>query len=92
MAVATPTNNPESEGTFSMRSSHTLDAIGVTFDDGHLVADAGLVQTATLAQHLGLRALFNDHVELGDAAGHANVWARRVRVRFRERDALGGAR
>jgi len=56
-----------------MRSSHSLDAIGVTFDDERLVADAGLILPATLAQHLGLRELFDEHVDLGDAAGHANV-------------------
>jgi len=56
-----------------MSSSHSLDAIGVTFDDGRLVADAGLIQPATLAQHLGLRGLFDTHVDLGDAAGRANV-------------------
>jgi len=56
-----------------MRSSHSLDAVAVTFDDGRLVGDAGLVLPATLAQHLGLRELFDDHVDLGDAAGHANV-------------------
>jgi len=56
-----------------MRSSHSLDAIGVTFDDERLVANAGLVLAATLAQHLGLKQLFDDHVDLGDAPGHANV-------------------
>ncbi len=56
-----------------MRSSHSLDAIAVTFDDERLVADAGLMLPATLAQHLGLRELFDDHVDLGDAVGHANV-------------------
>jgi hypothetical protein len=56
-----------------MRSSHSLDAIEVTFDDERLVADAGLMLPATLAQHLGLRELFDDHVDLGAAAGHANV-------------------
>jgi hypothetical protein len=56
-----------------MSSSHSLDAIEVIFDDERLVADAGLIQPATLAQHLGLRALFDTHVDLGDAAGHANV-------------------
>ena len=48
----------------------------MTFDDEHAVADAGLILPATLAQHLGLRALFDDHVDLGDAAGHANVGAK----------------
>jgi len=56
-----------------MQSSHSLDAICVIFDDEHLVADAGLIQPATLAQHLGLRELFEDRVELGDAPGRANV-------------------
>ncbi len=56
-----------------MRSSHSLDAMAVTFDDGRLVADAGLILPATLAQHLGLRELFDEHVDLGDAVGHANV-------------------
>jgi len=56
-----------------MRSSHSLDAIGVTFDDGHAVANAGLIAPATLAQHLGLRELFDKYVDLGDAAGRANV-------------------
>ncbi len=73
MAVARPASNPESEGTFLMRSSHSLDAVGVTFDDDHLVANAGLIQTATLAQHLGLKGLFDTYVDLGSAAGHANV-------------------
>lgn len=56
-----------------MSSSHSLDAIEVTFDDERLVADAGLIEPATLAQHLGLRGLFDTHVDLGDAAGRANV-------------------
>ncbi|MEA2931881.1 MAG: hypothetical protein QOI56_666 [Actinomycetota bacterium] len=56
-----------------MRSSHSLDAIDMTFDDERLVADAGLMLPATLAQHLRLRELFDDHVDLGQAAGHANV-------------------
>ncbi len=56
-----------------MQSSHTLDALNVMFDDQRLVADAGLILPATLAQHLGLRALFDEHVDLGDAAGRAHV-------------------
>ncbi|MDQ6613927.1 MAG: transposase [Actinomycetota bacterium] len=56
-----------------MTASHTLDRVAVTFDDTHAVADAGLILPATLAQHLGLRALFDTHVDLGAAAGHANV-------------------
>src|SRR5487761_1726792 len=56
-----------------MRSSHSLDGTGVTFDDDRLVANAGLIAPATLAQHLGLRELFDEHVDLGDAPGRANV-------------------
>ena len=45
----------------------------MSFDDERLVADAGLIQPATLAQHLGLRELFDAYVDLGDSAGRANV-------------------
>jgi hypothetical protein len=53
-----------------MRSSHSLDT---AFDDDRLVADAGLVLPATLAQHLGLRELVEEHLDLGPAVGRANV-------------------
>ncbi len=56
-----------------MRVSHSLDAVGVSFDDDRLVANAGLLAPATLAEHLGLRDLFETHVDLGDAPGRANV-------------------
>jgi hypothetical protein len=56
-----------------MPASHTLDRLAVTFDDSHAVADAGLILPATLAQHLGLRGLFDAHVDLGSARGHAHV-------------------
>jgi hypothetical protein len=56
-----------------MRSCHSLDRVEVTFDDEHLVANAGLMLPATLAQHLGLRELFDAQVDLGDAPGRANV-------------------
>jgi hypothetical protein len=55
-----------------MRSSHSLDRLDVAFDDDHLVADAGLLLPATLAQHLGLRELVDEHLDLGAAAGRAN--------------------
>jgi hypothetical protein len=54
-------------------SCHKLDRVDVSFDDEHLVANAGLMLPATLAQHLGLRELFDEHVDLGDAVGRANV-------------------
>ena len=56
-----------------MSSSHSLDAMVVTFDDTHSVTDGGMILPATLAQHLGVQKLCDDHIDLGDAAGHANV-------------------
>jgi len=56
-----------------MRSSHSLDALSVQFDDANLVANAGLVLPATLAQHLGLEELYRRHVRLGDAPGRPNA-------------------
>jgi Transposase DDE domain group 1 len=56
-----------------MRSSHSLDRLDVAFDDDRLVADAGLLVPATLAQRLGLRALVEKYLHLGPAAGRANV-------------------
>ena len=73
MVVAETDHTPNQKGTFSMRSCHSLDRCEVTFDDEHLVANAGLMLPATLAQHLGVRELFDEHVDLGDAPGRANV-------------------
>ena len=56
-----------------MRSSHSLDRLDTAFDDDRLVADAGLLLPATLAQHLGLRELVDDHLDLGAGPGRANV-------------------
>jgi Transposase DDE domain group 1 len=56
-----------------MRSSHSLDRLDAAFDDERLVADAGLLLPATLAHHLGLRELVNEHLDLGRATGRANV-------------------
>jgi hypothetical protein len=56
-----------------MRSSHSLDLLETAFDDDHLVADAGLLLPATLAQHLGLKQLVDEHLDLGDKPGRANV-------------------
>jgi hypothetical protein len=56
-----------------MRSSHSLDRLGTAFDDDRLVADAGLVLPATLAQHLGLKALVDEHLDLGPKPGRANT-------------------
>jgi hypothetical protein len=56
-----------------MRSSHSLDRLDTAFDDDRLVADAGLLLPATLAQHLGLKELVDEHLDLGDKPGRANV-------------------
>src|SRR2546421_5673127 len=56
-----------------MRSSHTLDALAVQSDDVNLVANAGLVLPATLAQHLGLEELYRRNVRLGEAPGRPNA-------------------
>ena len=56
-----------------MRSSHNLDRLDVAFDDSRLVADAGLLLPATLAAHLDLRGLVDEHVDLGDKPGAANA-------------------
>ena len=48
------------------------DRIQVAFDDHRLVANAGLLLPATLAQHLGLPQLVDRHLDLGRAPGRAN--------------------
>jgi hypothetical protein len=55
-----------------MRSSHSLDRVDTAFDDGRLVADAGLLLPATLADHLGLKRLVEEHLDLAGRPGHAN--------------------
>ncbi len=49
------------------------DRIDIAFDDDRLVADAGLLLAATLAQHLGLQELADSYLDLGDAPGRANA-------------------
>ncbi|MGH9120961.1 MAG: IS1380 family transposase [Acidimicrobiales bacterium] len=56
-----------------MSASHSLDRVAVTFDDTRAVGDAGLLLVASLAEHLGLAELFDTHVDLGAAPGHAHV-------------------
>ena len=48
------------------------DRIQITFDDRRLVANAGLLLPVTLAQHLGLRELVDQRLDLGNAPGRAN--------------------
>jgi hypothetical protein len=49
-----------------------LDGIAVCFDDERAVADAGIVLPATLAARLGIEALVDQTVDLGDRPGAAN--------------------
>ena len=56
-----------------MRSCHSLKRLSVSFSDQHAVADAGLLLPATLAEKLGFKALFDEHVDLGAAPGAGNV-------------------
>jgi hypothetical protein len=52
-----------------------LDAVAVVFDDRRAVADAGVVLPATLAARLGIEALVDQCVDLGErpAAAHAGA-------------------
>ena len=56
-----------------MLAASNPDRIDIAFDDDRLVADAGLLLPATLAQHLGLQELADNCVDLGDAPGRANA-------------------
>jgi len=56
-----------------MPSYTTIKQLRVDFDDSHTVAFAGLLQTATLAQQLGLRELVDEHVRLGEGTGRAHA-------------------
>ena len=47
------------------------DRIQIAFDDHRLVNNAGLLLPATLALHLGLSQLVQQHLDLGDAPGRA---------------------
>ena len=56
-----------------MLPRHHPDRIRIVFDDHRLVANAGLLLPATLAQHLGLGELIDYHLDLGSAPGRANT-------------------
>jgi hypothetical protein len=47
--------------------SRRIDGVRVTFDEPSLVADAGLIVPATLTVRLGLEALVNRIVHVGDS-------------------------
>ncbi len=52
-----------------MLSSERPDRISVAFDDPRLVANAGLMLPLTLAHHLGLGELVDNHLDLGTRRG-----------------------
>ena len=56
-----------------MLPQNNPDRIRILFDDHRLVANAGLLLSATLARHLGLRELVDHHLDLGGAPGRANT-------------------
>src|SRR3954454_10716696 len=53
-----------------------LDGVAVVFDDERAVADAGIVLAATLAQRLGIEALVDEGVDLGQRDGAGNEGAK----------------
>ncbi len=53
-----------------------LDGVAVAFDEERAVADAGIVLGATLGERLGIEALVDQTVDLGDRAGAANAGAK----------------
>src|SRR5215211_1605437 len=53
-----------------------LDGVAVAFDDERAVADAGIVLAATLAGRLGIEALVDARVDLGERAGAGNEGAK----------------
>jgi hypothetical protein len=52
-----------------MPSSHSPAGLVVAFDDDHAVANAGLLLPATLAERLGIEAVVDQLVNLGDRPG-----------------------
>jgi hypothetical protein len=52
-----------------MPSSHSPDTVVIAFDDDHAVANAGLLLPATLAQQLGIEAIVDQLVDLGERPG-----------------------
>ena len=64
-----------------MKASHNLASVAVSFDEDHLVPNAGLLAPATLAQRLGVAQLVDQRVRLGrKRAGAANPGAKALTV------------
>ncbi len=63
-----------------MKASHKLERLSVAFDDPNLIANAGLILTATLARRLGLRRLVDERVDLSGRVGGANTGVKAMTV------------
>ena len=63
-----------------MQVSRSLSSVKVTFDDERLVANAGLIAPAALAEQLGFKQLLDESIDLGDVAGHANPGAKAMTI------------
>jgi len=64
-----PSSFPEQEALSVRPVSRGIDRVAVTFDEGHLVANAGLLLVATVVKKLGLEALVNARVRIPSNRG-----------------------
>jgi hypothetical protein len=71
MLVPTPHRSISQEALSVMPVSQVIDRIEVTFDDPNVVANAGLLLSATLVERLGLEGLIDATVKLSDRVGGA---------------------
>jgi hypothetical protein len=67
---------PEPEGICSVKASHNLARVSVSFDEDHLVPHGGLAVAGLLAQKLGVAELVDAHVTLtGEGGGNCGAKA-----------------
>ena len=64
MCLATDNINPHGEGIRRVRASHDLSQVSVSFDESNLVANAGLLPAAVLAQRVDLAGLVDARLHL----------------------------
>lgn len=80
-AVWEQSQKPGQKGIYQMRSSYNLSRLETVFDEDNLVANAGLLAPAALAQKLGLAESIDERVQLPeDAAGRANCGTKTLTV------------
>ena len=63
----------QKSGANRMLPRNHFDRIQLAFADHRLVDNAGLLLSASLARHLGLRLLVDHHLNLGSAPGQDNT-------------------